>query len=292
MQALELVVDAKSQLGEGPVWHPEEQALYWVDINENRLHRYDPATGRDESRRFERMIGAAVPCADGGFVLAMQDGIYRLASFGGAEPERVAVPEGLHDGLRFNDGKCDPRGRFWAGTLSLVGTPNDGKLYCIGTDYRAETKVEQVTCSNGLAWSPDGDTMYYIDTPTRVVVAYAYDIETGRIGDGREAVRVAPEDGVPDGMAIDEEGMLWVAHWGGGQVIRYDPRSGKALERIAVPASHCTSCAFGGPNRDELYITSARVGRTPEQLEAEPLAGGLFRIRVGAKGMPTDFFGS
>jgi len=290
MGGLELAADAKADLGEGPVWHPVEQALYWVDITGKTLHRYNPADGSTASRTFDKMLGAAVPCRDGGFMLAMQDGIYRLKAFGEGEPELAARPEELHGGIRFNDGKCDPRGRFWAGTMSLADVPNQGTLYRIGPDFVPHAMVRRVSISNGLAWDTARGVMYYIDTPTRTVAAYDYNEETGEISNGRTAVRIAEEDGSPDGMSIDAEGKLWVALWGGGQVVRYDPATGAKLERIAVPAAHTTSCAFGGANLDELYITTARIGRTEQQLAAEPAAGALFRIRVNVRGLPTTLF--
>lgn len=287
MNEAELILDAKSRLGEGPVWHPEEQVLYWVDIESKRLHRFDPATGENEFQQFDRKVGAAVPSRGGGFLLAMQDGIYKLASFGGGKPELAAAPEGLASDERFNDGKCDPFGRFWAGTMPAGGKP-EGKLFMLDREHRLHVKAEGVTCSNGLAWDVARDAMYYIDTPTRTVLAYDYDGETGSIRNGRAAISVAADDGVPDGMSIDEEGMLWVAHWGGNQVIRYNPATGEALERIVIPAALCTSCAFGGANLDELYITSASLGRDPEQ---ESLAGSLFRIKLGVRGTAATLFG-
>ena len=291
MGKLELVADAKAELGEGPVWHPEEQALYWVDIIGKRLHRYDPTNGSDTHQTVGSMLGAAVPTRGGGFLLAMQDGIYKLNKFGEGAPELAVRPEEMSDKIRFNDGKCDPRGRFWAGTMGLGNSgPGLGTLYRIGSDLVPHAMVRGVSTSNGLAWNPERGIMYYIDTPTRQVVAYDYDLETGAIANGRTAVSVAKEDGFPDGMTIDEEGKLWVAHWGGGHVIRYDPDTGAKLERIPVPAALCTSCAFGGPNLDELYITTARTGRTEEQLAAEPASGGLFRIRLSVRGLQTVLF--
>ena len=291
MNGLVLAADVKAQLGEGPVWHPEEQALYWVDIDGKRLYRYDPADGSVTHQTFGIKIGAAVPCRGGGFLLAMQDGIYRLRTFGESEPKLAARPAEIHGGLRFNDGKCDPQGRFWAGTMTHGSGPSgQGTLYRIGSDLEPVPMVRGVSISNGLAWDAARRIMYFIDTPTQKVAAYDYDPETGDIANRRDVVHIAKEDGAPDGMCIDEEGKLWVAHWGGGHVIRYDPATGEKLERIAVPAALCTSCAFGGPEWDELYITTARVGRTEEQLVAEPAAGGLFRIRLSVRGVPTTLF--
>lgn len=287
--ALELVCDAKASLGEGPAWDHKRGKLVWVNILEGLVYEYDPMTGESSSFHTGQLVGAAVPATDGGYVLALHHGFYRYSP-GNNQPDLICDPEGPDTLNRFNDGKCDPAGRFWAGTMGMHGEQGTGALYRLDPGGIVTKMIDGITCSNGVAWSPDTRTMYYTDTPTRQVVAYDYDMESGDISNRRVAVQVAPEDGMPDGMAIDEEGMLWVAHWGGSQVIRYHPEDGSVLERIAVPASQTTSCAFGGPNLDELYITSARVGLSEQQLIETPNAGGVFRIKTKVRGTKLSYF--
>jgi sugar lactone lactonase YvrE len=186
---------------------------------------------------------------------------------------------------RFNDGKCDPAGRFWAGTISLDREPGAASLYCLEPDGRVRTMRRGVTNSNGIAWSLDAATMYYIDTPTQQVTAFDYDHQSGGITNPRTVVAIPAGAGKPDGMTVDAEGMLWIALWEGGCVGRWDPRSGARLQTINVPARRVTSCAFGGSQFEELYITTARVGLSEADLVRQPHAGGLFRARPGVPGV-------
>ncbi|MCE9615478.1 MAG: SMP-30/gluconolactonase/LRE family protein [Lentisphaerae bacterium] len=282
----ELVLEAKADLGEGPVWHDGEQRLYWVDITRGQLCSLDPASGQTATHTIGQEVGCAVPRAAGGWLLGLRRGLATYES-GTGTLEMIADPEFSTTGNRFNDGKCDPAGRLWAGT---IGKPGSATLWRLDRDRRVTGMLRGITCSNGLAWSPDGRTFYYIDTPTRQIVAYDYERETGDIANPRVAVDVPADLGAPDGMAIDVEGMLWVGLWDGRQVIRWDPRTGEALAQIPVPASRATSCAFGGTHLDILYITSARTGLSPEQLACEPLAGGVFAAMPGVSGAPVPAF--
>ena len=197
----------------------------------------------------------------------------------------ISDPEPDKPENRFNDGKCDPAGRFWAGTLALDEKPRAASLYCMDTDLSVRRVLGNVGNSNGIVWSLDNTTMYYIDTPTREIAAFDYDLETGAISNRRVAVTVPQEYGYPDGMTIDEEGMVWVALWGEGCVCRWDPRTGELLHSLRLPVRQVTSCAFGGEKLDELYITSACIGPEGKALAAQPLAGGLFRVHPGVKGI-------
>lgn len=188
---------------------------------------------------------------------------------------------------RFNDGKCDPAGRFWGGTMAVSEAKPAGSLYCLNTDHKVKKMIDDVTVSNGLAWSPDHSTMYYIDTPTQKVVAYDYDLDTGNISNKRTVVTIPEAEGKPDGMTIDEKGRLWVAHWQGYQVSCHDPATGEKLIKIEVPVEKVTSCCFGGDNLDELYITTASTGLEKDDLEKQPYAGGLFKVKPGVKGEKT-----
>lgn len=281
-----LELDAKSTLGEGPCWDPRRQLLYWVDIEEHKLHRYDPANGEDRAVSVGQPVGAAVVRESGSVLLALQQGFYAF------DPvtetlEHLCNPEPDLPENRFNDGKCDPAGRFWAGTMAIREAPNCGNLYCLDTDLTVHRKIECVSISNGLAWSPDERVMYYVDSPTRVVAAFDYDKASGEIANRRVVIQIPNGMGFPDGMSIDEEGMLWIALWDGAMVGRWNPANGELLSKIPLPVSRPTSCVFGGRDLDELYITSARTRLDEKTLSAQPLAGGLFKCRPGVRGGPT-----
>jgi sugar lactone lactonase YvrE len=282
-QSTELVFDAKAAVGEGALWDAKRQVLYWVDILNNRVHVYDPATQQDRTIIVDQYVGTVVPRRSGGLMLAVHHGFASL-DLETEHLEIIADPEYHLPGNRFNDGKCDPAGRFWAGTTALDGTPNVCSLYRLDADHSVHKMLDGVTVSNGIVWTPD--KMYYIDTPTGQVDAFDYDATTGEIGHRSVAIRVLAEMGYPDGMTIDSEGMLWVALWEGGGVSRWDPTDGRLLQTIDLPAANVTSCAFGGENLDQLYITTARYGLSADQLEKQPLAGGLFRANVGVTGLP------
>ena len=300
-----LRVDARTQLGEGPTWDRVAEQLRWVDILGSRVHRFRPADDRvGPSLATGRHVGAAVPRARGGLVLALAGGFALLEpaadpadvdeqhpSDGPAAPDiAIAIPvEADRPENRMNDGKCDPAGRFWAGTMAYAETVGAGSLYRLDPDLRVTTALERVTISNGLGWSPDGRTMYYIDSGTGGVDAFRYDPSSGAIDERRQVVVIAPADGVPDGLTVDAEGGLWVALWGGGAVHRYSPVG--TLDRVVeLPCRLVTSCAFGGDRLEELFITTATVGLTDAELAAQPGAGGLFSCRPGVLGLPATPF--
>ncbi len=208
----QLLADTRARLGEGALWHAESQTLYWIDIENGRLHRYHPATQQTQTTELGQRIGTVVPTSTGHALVALQDGIYYLDL---ATGKRIllAAPEKDLKGNRFNDGKCDPAGRFWAGTMSYEGKPKAGKLYCLYPDGHLEPKLDSVGISNGIVWSLDKTKMYYIDTPTGKVQEFAYDDATGAIAYVRDAVVVPPTLGYPDGSTLDSEGKLWIALW-------------------------------------------------------------------------------
>jgi sugar lactone lactonase YvrE len=276
---VEVVVAAECELGEGPVWDARSGRIAWVDILGRQVHLHDPTTGATESIATPLDVGAIVPRLAGGFMAALQDGFWVV---GDGPARRVAtVPEARPE-IRFNDGKCDPAGRFWAGTMPYDEVSPAGSLYRLARDGSVAQVLDGVTISNGLAWSGDGTTLYYIDTPTRRVDAFAYDAATGEIANRRVAIEIPDGAGWPDGMTIDAEDGLWVALWGGSALHRYV--DGRLDRVITLPVSQPTSCAFGGPNLDQLYITSAWKGLSNAARREEPLAGGLFRIRPGVRG--------
>jgi sugar lactone lactonase YvrE len=263
--------------------------LYWVDINAHKVHVFDPGTGVDKSIDVGRPVGCLAPRRNGDLLLGLSNGFAALDIESGAVRPLIDPEAHLGDN-RFNDGKCDPRGRFWAGTMSLKREKGGASLYCLFADLTVRTMLTGVTVSNGLAWSKDQKKMYYIDTGAQKVSVFSYNAETGDISRRRTAFSIPPDQGKPDGMTIDEEGMLWVAHWGGGRVSRWDPKQGRQIAEIEVPAPNVTSCAFGGPHLDELYITSARGPLNEEARKKHPGAGGIFRAKTGVRGVREPLF--
>jgi sugar lactone lactonase YvrE len=284
-ETVELVLDAKAELGEGAIWHGSKRLLYWVDIDPGLVHVYDPATGHDRAVSVGQPVGTVVPRASGGVAVALRDGFAALDLDGG-KLTMIADPEKELKGNRFNDGKCDPAGRFWAGTLGKDG----GSLYRLDRDLTVSRIFGGVRTSNGIVWSLDRRTMYFIDTPTREVAAFDYDDATGAVSNRRVAVKVPKENGHPDGSTLDAEGNLWVAHWDGWNVTCYDPRTGRQLRQIRLPVARVTSCAFAEPGMDVLYITCARTGIPEAELKKQPLAGGLFKVKPGVRGIPAPEF--
>ena len=286
---VELVLDAQSTLGEGSLWNYKTGELMWVDIKKEILNIYNPATGYNKEMFTGQMIGTVVPTESGNALVALQNGIYHFNIENGAK-KLLVDPEADLPGNRFNDGKCDPSGRFWAGTISLSGDKEVAALYRFDPDTTIHKMVDKVTISNGIVWSADKTKMYYIDTPTQKVMAYDYDDVTGEISNPAVAVNVPAEMGSPDGMTIDENDNLWVALWGGSAVGCWNPVTGELIDKIEVPAKNITSCAFGDEDMGTLYITSAREATSNEELEKWPHAGGVFKYRPGVKGVPVFYF--
>lgn len=283
----EIVLDAKAILGEGAIWHPAEKKLYWVDIEGMKFHVFDPETKKDHHFPVGSRIGTVVPVKGGGAIVALQKGIHTIDTNTG---ELTLVSQPLTDpDIRFNDGKCDPAGRFWVGTMHLAVKENTAVLYRLNKKGKAEQVLDQLTISNGIVWTADSKTMYLIDTPTGNVQAFDYHQERGEIKNGRVVIRIPSSEGHPDGMTIDEEGKLWIALYGGWGVVCCDPASGELLEKINVPVPNTTSCAFGGEKLDTLYITTARNGLADEELNKFPLSGGIFAAKPGAKGVKANF---
>jgi sugar lactone lactonase YvrE len=285
---MECVLDAKAELGEGPVWDPVEACLYFVDIAAGVVHRYDPDTRTSRARPVGTMVGAVALSSAGDLLLAVHDGFIRLDPCTGLT-RRIADVEADRPDLRMNDGKCDPAGRFWAGTMAIDERSGAGALYRLDADGRVRTMLQGVSISNGIDWSHDGRLMYYIDTPTGSIDVFDFDVVDGSIANRRSVARVEAGAGWPDGLTLDADGCLWVALWSGSAVRRYTPDGG--LDRVVpVPVSHPTSCAFGGPDLGDLYITSAAIALTPDARLREPMAGGLFRCRPGVCGRPAHRF--
>lgn len=283
------VLDAKALCGEGPVWAPEEQALYWTDIPGFTLNRFDPATGRNQAWRMAEEVCCFALCEGGGFIAALRTG-FALIDPGRGTINHIARPRADDAEIRFNDGRCDRSGKFfWAGTMHLPRTRKAGELYRLAADGTCTRMAGDVLVSNGLAFSPDGRRMYYSDTRSRMVWRYDYAPESGAITNQTVFATPSEDQGRPDGAAVDAEGGYWSACFAGGQVIRYTP-DGRVDRQIHLPVTNVTMCAFGGPELDVLYITTARENLSEEQLAKEPLAGGLFAIQAGVRGLPEPRF--
>jgi sugar lactone lactonase YvrE len=278
---VDVAVPAAAVLGEGPVWDATERRLLWVDIEGCFIHRYNPETGADEPIATHGRVGYVAPRRGGGLAAAIEH-TFALTDDIDHAPVVIATVEPSAP-TRMNDGNCDSRGRLYAGTMALDERSPVGALYRLDPDGAVERILSGVTISNGIDWSLDGETMFYIDTATQSVDAFDFDIAAGRISNRRRFVSIAPADGAPDGLTIDCEGCIWVALWGGWSLRRYT--SDGELERtVTLPAQNITSAAFGGDMLDELYVTSAREGLTGSELGAQPSAGALFRCKPGVFG--------
>lgn len=286
----ELFWDSQSKLGEGPIWDSQKQVLLWVNILDNLVLITEPNSQETRTIDVGEMVGTVVPHTESSLMLALHSGFAKL-DLNTEEVTMLADPEADLPNNRFNDGKCDPAGRFWAGTTSIAGGGPVGSLYRMDTDHSVHKMVENVTVSNGIVWSHDNSTMYYIDTPLGTVDAFDYDHASGNISNRRAVVTIPSDQGRPDGMTIDADGNLWVAHWGGHRVTCWNPQTAELLETIMVPAPQVTACAFGGPTLDQLYITTARNGLDDATLAEYPHAGSLFLATPGARGTKALAFG-
>jgi sugar lactone lactonase YvrE len=287
MTAAEIALEARDELGEGPFWDDLRGELLRVDITRGLVHGWNPSTGATWRRECDGEVGAALPRADrDGLVLA----VGRRIVLDEGEGRRVlAYVEDDRPENRFNDCKCDPAGRLWAGTTSGERGPGEASLYRLAPGGEIERVVSNTTISNGLGWSPAGDRMYFIDSPTRRVDVFDYDAGSGEISDRRAFAEIDPSDGLPDGMAVDSEGGVWVCLFGGGELRRYG-EDGALEARVEVPVTNPTSAAFGGPDLRTLYVTSARHLLSEEQLASEPVAGAVLALEPGVAGLPGNRF--
>lgn len=285
----ECVYSAGAVLAEGPVWDQDTQRLYWIDIERGRLCRFDPASKSNQEWNLGMRVGFAVQTTQGDMLAGTQEGLIRFSCETG-ESTPYANPEPDLPNNRFNDGKCDLQGRLWAGTMSVIETETQGTLYRVTGPDAVKAQHGPVTISNGLAWTADASTMYYIDSPTRRVDAFDFKAETGEISQQRTAVALPEGIGYPDGMTIDAEDKIWVALWAGWGVGRFDPTTGEMLAKVEVPVECVTSCCFGGPDMTDLYITTASRDLKEEDRPKQPDAGGIFVARPGVKGTPSIRF--
>ncbi|HEX2189611.1 MAG TPA: SMP-30/gluconolactonase/LRE family protein [Longimicrobiaceae bacterium] len=279
---------ARTRLGEGPSWDAEAGVLWWVDIHNHRVHRLDPESGEDTVWEVGETVGCAHPARDGRVVVALRREVALLDPATGAlEPVARVLPE--RPGLRLNDGKCDARGRLWVGSLSRE--EGGAALYRVDPDGSVREAAGGLTMSNGLGWSPDGRTLYLTDSPAKTIHAFDFDVEAGELSGRRVFADLSGADPVPDGLAVDAEGCVWSAQFGGGCLVRFAP-DGRELLRVRVPVPNPTSCAFGGEGGTELFVTTASVGMSEEQVEEAVESGDLFLLRPGVSGPPSHRFGA
>jgi sugar lactone lactonase YvrE len=284
MQKLRCLLEAKAELGEGPRWHAGEQRLYWVDIALNELHRLDPETGRDECRMFDAPVGCFAFTDDGGFILAMKDGFALLSDFHGEpEPFGPQIFAGEPD-LRFNDGRTDPQGRFWAGSVNMAKSARNAALYRLDHDGTVmEIEGGMLTC-NGAAFSPDGKRFFHADTPSHAVRVYDFDGQAGTITNSRIFHQFPMGEGRPDGASVDEEGCYWTALFDGGRVVRLSP-AGEIVADVPLPAKRPTMICFGGPDYRTAFVTTARTGLSDKELKDNPLSGSIFSFQLDVPGI-------
>jgi xylono-1,5-lactonase len=296
---VECIFEARSALSESPLWSPGEQVLYWLDQMRPELHRLEPETGRDEAIQVElpEQLGAIVPHAGGGLVLAASDGISILAPDLKSR-KTLANPIAHIPRASFNDAKCDRQGRLWAGTTDRLETQQLGSLYRFAADGTSTIWAKDFVCSNGPSFSPDGKVMYHTQSHERTIYAYDLDPDSGQMLSRRIFATLDSSEGNPDGSTVDAEGYLWSAHWGGSRVTRYSP-DGRIDRVVRIPAEKVTSCAFGGEKMDKLFVTTASIdfinGKWMFMEEAgfaqAPLAGAIFALDPGVAGLAEPAFG-
>jgi len=283
------VSQVRSLLGEGPTWSPRDNALYWVDILTPSVHRYDAATGTDSETPLGSMVSLVIPKASGGLVVATPGGLMsldlatrRLAPFCHPESERTDI--------RYNDGKCDRRGRLWVGSMDMGAAANRGHLFRVDGDGSWKRADSGFTVPNGIGWSPDNKAMYVTDTYRQTIYRYDFDLASGTVENRRPLITIAASDGKPDGLTVDDQGCLWVALWDAWHIARFSPE-GHLMQRVRVPVPRPTSCCFGGDNLDTLYVTSASLRLNEEQLARAPLSGSLFALSLpNVRGLPDTVF--
>lgn len=280
-----LLYPAQCMLGEGPIWHERKKKCFWVDIDGGKLFSYDFDNQLSQSWSFPQKVTMVIESTGDHLILALDTSIVRFTP----ETEKLETILVLEQGVashRCNDGASDCRGRLWAGTMHRQHLHEAGSLYCIDTDYSIHKKVEKVSISNGLLWSLDNKRMYYIDSPTQKIQSYLFDEITGAIVFEKIVVDVPIEMGTPDGMTIDEAGMLWVAQWNGFGVYRWNPQTGELLDKIELPVPQVSSCVFAGTALNKLVITTARENMDDAIFKQYPQSGNVFVASPNVKGVP------
>lgn len=270
-------------LGESPLWHSERKSCFWVDIENGILYEYNWIKQTTRDWKFNYRLTLVLQGKGNQLILALDAKIARFD----LETEQIEwlVDVDRDSKIRCNDGACDSQGRLWVGTMHLEQKHGAGALYCIENNLKAHKKLSNTTISNGIAWSLDNKRLYFIDSPTQTVQSFIFEQKTGEIIFEKNVIPIPDEMGSPDGMAIDEEGMLWIAQWGGFGIYRWNPRNGNLIEKIEVPVPQVSSCVFVGENLDYLLITTARENMKDEELKRYPKSGDVFLVRVGVRGV-------
>jgi sugar lactone lactonase YvrE len=280
------ILAARTRLGEGPCWNPDEQLLYFVDIYNHRVHQFNPTTGSHQFFDVGEVVGCLAPAGPHRLIMALQNRIAFLDTRNGTVTP-IATIDHTHPDTRFNDGKCDSKGRFWFGSVS--GNESTARLYRYDPDGTIKVMETGLTISNGLGWSPDHKTFYLTDSFRRSIYAYNFDVESGSISDRRVLIDLTGEVFEPDGLTVDQEGCLWSAQWNGWCIIRFDP-TGKEMMRVSLPVQRPTCCTFGGVDFKTLFITSASDGLSQKQIQKSFYSGDLFSVATDVVGLPTYSF--
>ncbi len=286
--SVEVALRAGAEIAEGPMWDPGRSVLWWLDVLAGKINRLDYGTSDNSTLQISETASALALRRDGSLLVAMQSGFGILAPDLSAVEHALPIAEDWPHN-RFNDGKADRQGRFWAGTMDFDGAEGRGTLYRLDPDWTCTPVVARVAISNGIDWSPDGSVMYYVDTRAQRVDLFDFDADTGELTNRRCFVDIDSREGTPDGLAVDVEGSLWLAVFGSGAVYRFDHR-GRPTGKVELPCSSVTSCVFGGPTMAELFVTTAQLGLTEQQRMDQPLAGSIFRVEVGVPGQSVTVF--
>lgn len=284
-----VLYEANCLLAEGPFWHAERNSILWVDIEAKILFEYNWKNASIKKTSIPYMVSMVVQDEQDNIVLGVQGGLAALNLNTGSLNWLIDI-EKEYPNRRCNDGKCDAEGRLWVGTMDKDCKEGEGSFYCVDADLSLHKKLDRLTIPNGLAWSLDNQRLYHTDSPSHEIKSYFFEPSTGNISLEKTVVKIPSEMGQPDGMTIDEEGMLWIAHWDGSGVYRWNPWDGKLLNNIELPARQVTSCVFGGEELDHLVITSASTGLSEEDLKEYPLSGSIFIIKPGVKGVAANKF--
>jgi sugar lactone lactonase YvrE len=283
----EVLYPSQCILGEGPIWHAQRKCCFWVDIEKGILYEYKWLTKITKFWRFDYKLTLVIQATNNYLILGLNSGIARFDLESENLEWLLDIETEIADN-RCNDGACDSYGRLWIGTMQMHFKKGAGSLYCIDKHLNINKKLDKVSISNGIAWSLDNKKLYYIDSPTQIVQSFIFDEETGNISFEKNVIQVPVKMGTPDGMIIDEEGMLWIAHWGGFGVYRWNPLNGKILDKIEIPAPNVTSCAFAGTNLDHLVITTAKENLKKEDLRNYPESGNTFVAKTQVRGVVTN----
>lgn len=285
-----ILVESACILGESPIWDPQNEILYWVDIVAGKLHRFSIKNQDHQVLVFDQALCAVNQCDDGSLLLAFEKKLAVLEGFDlfSLKYETTILSPGDE---RFNDGKIDPMGRLWIGTMNKMGKKDHSVLMTVKADLKSKIQLAHLTVSNGMCWNPEGTRFYHIDTAHNQVTAYNYSNLLGEISNPEVIIRIPKKWGKPDGMTIDSQGNLWIALWGGWAVSCWNVSSGDCIGMIDLPVSQVSSCVFGGENLESLYITTAKKGLNLRELQDQPLAGSVFQIKLtGIQGLPSPVF--